>query len=113
MSSSLARAVQFVELAIIAKEGALVVDGVRFTSAVEAELARGALAERAVAEASLLCRYVSLHPSCGRCGYPIAATQHAREIGGQLYHDEDGLVCAQDFEDEVHAYVAERLADAR
>ncbi|HXB27488.1 MAG TPA: hypothetical protein VNV25_22355 [Gemmatimonadaceae bacterium] len=108
MTSSTARAVQFVELAIIAKEGTRVVDGVPFTSTIDAALARHVLAERAVAEASLLCRYVKLCPICGWCGYAILSTQHARQINSRLYHDEEDLSCAQAFDDECDSYAAER-----
>jgi hypothetical protein len=108
MTSSTARAVQFVELAIIAKEGRLVVDGVPFTSAIDAALARHVLAERAVAEASLLCRYVKLCPRCGWCGYAILPAQHTREINSRLYHDGENLGCAQAFDDECDSYAAER-----
>jgi len=108
MTSSTARAIRLVELAIIATEGTRVVDGVSFTSAIDAELARHVLAERAVTEASLLCRYVELCPTCSWCGYAIVPAQHEREINGRLYHDEEDLSCAQAFDDECDSYAAER-----
>jgi hypothetical protein len=108
MTSSTARAIRLVELAIVAKEGTQVVDGVAFTSAIDAELARHVLAERAVAEASLLCRYVKLCPTCSWCGNTILPAQHTREINGHFYHEEDGLSCAQAFDDECDSYAAER-----
>jgi hypothetical protein len=66
------------------------------------------LAERAVAEASLLCRYLTLCPRCGWCGDGILPAQNAREINGRLYHDEDGHPCAQSFDDECDSYAADR-----
>jgi hypothetical protein len=108
MTSSTARAIRLVELAIIATEGTRVVDGVPFTSAIDAELARHVLAERAVAEASLLCRYVELCPTCSWCGNTILPAQRTREISGHFYHEEDGLSCAQAFDDECDSYAVER-----
>lgn len=110
MVSPEARAVHFVELAIRAQEGPLVVDGVPFRSAIQTELARHCLAERAVAEASLLFRFLSLNPACAWCDAPIRQTQDAREVEGRLYHDEAGLPCARDFEDECADYAADRAA---
>lgn len=110
MSEAESRAVHYVELAIVAKEGSLVVDGTSHISAIEAELARRALAERAVAEASLLCRYVTLCPSCAWCDNKITPAQHTRDISGRLYHDDDSAPCAQEFEDQCEDYVAEHAA---
>lgn len=108
MESSEARAIRFIELAILAKEGALAVGGVPFTSAIESELARRTLAERAVAEATLLLQYVPLNPACGWCDRPITVAQLTREVNGRLYHDNgDDLTCAQLFEDECAGYDAE------
>jgi hypothetical protein len=108
MTSSTARAIRLVELAIIATEGTRVVDGVSFTSAIDAELVRHVLAERAVTEAALLCRYVELCPTCSWCGNTILPAQCTREINGHFYHEEDGLSCAQSFDDECDSYAVER-----
>jgi hypothetical protein len=110
MSPSEERAVRAVEHGIIAMEGLWSVDGVQFTSYIEAELARHALAERAVAEASLLRRYIRVEPPCAWCGFPIKSKQEAREIGGRLLHDTDELRCAQEFDDDLANYADEHRA---
>jgi len=101
------RAIRAVEVGIIAQEGLMTVDGTPFTSYVQAELARHSLAERAVAEASLLRRYIRVEPPCAWCGFPIKPNQESREIAGRLLHDTDELRCAQEFDDEIADYTAE------
>jgi hypothetical protein len=110
MSSSRARSIRAVELAVIASEGIMVVDGVTFTSYIDAELARRSFAERAIAEARLLCRYLRLEPPCPGCGLEIKPTHATREIDGRLFHDTDEQPCAQEFEDEAGAYAADYAA---
>jgi hypothetical protein len=110
MSSSRERSIRAVELAVIASEGPMVVDGVRFTSYIDAELARRAFAERVIDEAQLLCRYLRLEPPCAWCGSQIKPTQATREVDGRLFHDTDELQCAQAFEDEAGAYAADYAA---
>jgi hypothetical protein len=99
--SSVARSIHAVELAIIAAEGTMVVEGVRHESWVDAYIARHALAERAIAEASIVLRYVRLEPPCAYCGFSIRPTQLSREIDDRLFHDTDEHPCAQAFEDEA------------
>ena len=101
MSSSVERSIRAVELAIIAAEGMMTVDGVPFTSYIDAELARRSLAERAIAEASLLRRYLRLEPPCAKCGLQIKPTQNARVVDGRLCHDTDERQCAQEYEDDA------------
>jgi hypothetical protein len=107
MSPSELRAVRAVEVGIIATEGLWSVDGVQFTSYVEAELARHALAEQAVTEASLLWRYVRVEPPCAWCGFAIKPNQESREVSGRLLHDTDELRYAQEFDDDLADYTAE------
>jgi hypothetical protein len=102
--SSLERTTRAVELAMIASEGVTVVNGVRYDSWIDAELARRSLAEQAIAEASILLRYVRLEPPCAYCGFSIRPTQLSREIDGRLFHDTDADQCAQAFEDEAGPY---------
>ena len=112
MVSSEARAIYAVELAIIRQEGALAVNGVPFTSAIEAELARRSVAERTVAEASRFGRPI-LDPSCAWCDERITPEQDARVVYGRLYHQgNDTPDCAVQFEDECEAYAADRAAEA-
>jgi hypothetical protein len=107
VSPSEERAVRAVEVGIIATEGLWSVDGTPFTSYIEAELARHALAERAVAEASLLRRYIRVEPPCAWCGCEIKPNQESRQIGGRLLHDTDELRCAQEFDNDLDDYTAE------
>jgi hypothetical protein len=107
MSPSEQRAVRAVEVGIIALEGLMTVDGTPFTSYVQAELARQSLAERAVSEASLLCRYVCVEPPCAWCGCTIRPNQESREIGGRLLPDTPELPCAQELDDELDEHDAE------
>ena len=88
----------------------MVVDGVPFTSYTDAELARRSFAERAIAEAALLGRYLRLEPPCAWCGFQIRPTHATREIDGRLFHDTDTQRCAQAFEDEADAYAADYAA---
>jgi hypothetical protein len=101
--SSQERVIRAVELAIIDTEGLMVVNGTPFTSYIDAELARRTLAERAIAEASILCRYVRLEPPCAECGFNIKPWQASREVDGRLFHDSDEHPCAQAFEDSIGA----------
>jgi hypothetical protein len=110
MSPSEARAIRAVEVGIIATEGLWSVDGTPFTSYIEAELARHNLAQRAVAEASLLRRYIRVEPPCAWCGCAIKPNQESREIDGRLLHDTDELRCAQEFDDDLADYAAEHRA---
>jgi hypothetical protein len=107
MSPSEERAIRAVEVGIIATEGLMTVDGTPFTSYVQAELARHNLARRAVAEASLLRRYIRVEPPCAWCGFPIKPNQESREIDGRLLHDTDELRCAQEFDHDLADYTAE------
>lgn len=108
--SSQERTIRAVELAIIGTEGMMVVNGTAYTSFIDAELARRALAERAIAEASILCRYVRLEPPCPECGFAIKPWQSCREVDGRLFHDTDEHQCAQVFEDSTGRCSTERVA---
>jgi hypothetical protein len=77
----------------------------RRTSYLKAELARHNLAQRAVAETSLLRRYIRVEPPCAWCGCAIKPNQ-AREIDGRLLYDTDELRCAQEFDDDLADYTA-------
>ena len=83
MSPSEERAIRAVEVGIIATEGLWSVDGTPFTSYIEAELARHNLAQRAVAEASLLRRYIRVEPPCAWCGCAIKALAGNRRQSAQ------------------------------
>jgi hypothetical protein len=111
MSPSAERAIRAVEVGIIATEGLMTVDGTPFTSYIEAELARHNLATRAVAEASLLRRYIRLEPPCAWCGFAIKPNQESREIDGRLLHDTDELRCAQEFDEDLDDYTKEYVAN--
>jgi hypothetical protein len=107
MSESDQRITRFIELAIIAREGPRTVAGVQHESTISAELARRALAERIVAEASLLRDYIVLDPECFGCAGAITAGQESQEIQGHLYHNTDDLPCAREFEDNAASYITE------
>jgi hypothetical protein len=90
-------AIRAVELAIIACEGGLVVDGVPYSNNYEADRARRAVAERAVAESGLLRRWVAIRPPCPWCGESITADDTYVEIAGVRVHSTTGRPCAGEY----------------
>ena len=90
-------AVRAVELAIMACEGALTVDGIRYDTHHDAEVARRTVAEQAVTQSALLRRWIAIRPPCPWCGESITADDTYVDIAGVRIHSTTGRPCAGEY----------------
>jgi hypothetical protein len=104
MQTSERDAVWAVELAIMACEGGLTVDRIRYDTVREAAIARRWIAEMAVGESTLLRRWVAIRPPCFWCGEAITVDDHYIEVEGVQVHSSNGRPCSQEYLGRVHRY---------
>ena len=102
-------AIRAVELAIMACEGTVTVDGIRYAKYHDAEIARQAIAEKAVAQSTLLRRWIAILPPCPWCGESISTEDARVEIAGVQVHSTTGRPCAGEYaESRSDCYAAPR-----
>jgi hypothetical protein len=99
MSTPESDAIRAVEIAIRVCEGGLTVDGIRYDTYHDADIARRTIAVKAVAQSTLLRRWVAIRPPCPWCGESITADDTYVEIAGIRVHSTNGRPCAEDYTD--------------
>ena len=98
MSPSEFDAITAVELAIVASEGETTVDGVDYPTPSAAATARRTLAFLAVAQSSLLRRYIAIRPPCPWCGCEIGPDDASVLLRGRRLHNTESRPCMREYD---------------